>query len=672
MNKKLFITTVILVFGILLGSYSSAASGAFDVSIDRVKVNGNVISESRQNLIVDANVFSVQVDFTAVETLVKGHVEAILRGRQSGDVVSDSTITFDLVKNQSSTVNLTLVLIDSLKRETDFDLTIKIVDVNGNSEQKTYGIKTEPTRVRGALDVSIDRVRVNGKIVATSRTNFIEESDDFDVLVEFTALEDLDDAHVEAVLKDLRTGSVVADASPNFDLSDSSNSSRLLRLELLNELKKSNSFELTIKIIDSEGDFVQQLYGLKMKNGVISTGRALDISIDSVEVENEIIAENENNFLIIGGNEKELDLKIALTSLENVEDAHIEAVLTLENGDVIADATATFDINDGGSIVKKLELPLIGKFEHNNFKLKVRIIDAEGDSIEKLYGLKISRKDFPFIITSILLEPENNVKAGKSLVVKLSFIDNGFVPVEGLNAIVSIPELGSSSTKFLSKRNNDAEIEEEFILKIFDSVPTGSYTLRAEIVSQFGKESEIKEIPVFIIGINDQVVQLVNDKLIIDVPIIKQNLYEDSEVLHPITLTNKGPDANTYTLLLDGANWAKLRLSESNVFVLKPKESKIINIYASSKGNVKGEQTFLVTIKVNDEILKQVPLKGNVVVDKRTFVLNLKNALKIILIVLVALLVLAGLFFGIRRYMEKEAKEISEEIPNQTDGEAYY
>ena len=155
-------------------------------------------------------------------------------------------------------------------------------------------------------------------------------------------------------------------------------------------------------------------------------------------------------------------------------------------------------------------------------------------------------------------------------------------------------------------------------------------------------------------------------------PIIKQNLYEDSEILYQITLTNKGPDANTYTLLLDGANWAKLRLSESNVFVLKPKESKIINIYASSKGNVKGEQTFLVTIKVNDEILKQVPLKGNVVVDKRTFVLNLKNALKIILIVLVALLVLAGLFFGIRRYMEKEAKEISEEIPNQTDGEAYY
>src|SRR3989338_2683158 len=200
MGKKIFaLTAFLLIFGVLFSSYAYA----LDISIDRVRVNGDVVAESKTNIIDDANVFSVLVEFTAVQTLEKGHVEAVLRGRQSGDAVSDSTGTFDLGKNQSSATALTLVLIDSLKRETEFDLTIKFADIKGGSEQKTYTLKTKRTILRGALDVSIDRIRVNDKIVAASRTNFVDESDDFDFLVEFTALGDLEDAHIEAVLKDL-------------------------------------------------------------------------------------------------------------------------------------------------------------------------------------------------------------------------------------------------------------------------------------------------------------------------------------------------------------------------------------------------------------------------------------------------------------------------------------
>ena len=85
-----------------------------------------------------------------------------------------------------------------------------------------------------------------------------------------------------------------------------------------------------------------------------------------------------------------------------------------------------------------------------------------------------------------------------------------------------------------------------------DNVPTGAYTVRSEIASQFGGESEVKEIPLFIIGKSDQTTQIVNEKLIINVPKIKQDIRNDgSEVTYSIILTNKVPDANTYTLLLD-------------------------------------------------------------------------------------------------------------------------
>lgn len=678
MNKKIFaLTGFLLVFGVLFSSLAYA----LDVSFDRVIVNNQVVTKSQTNLIDDADVFFVTVQFTAVTSLEKAHVEAVLRGVQSGDAVSDVTNTFDLAKNQSSTAILALVLRDGLKREKEFDLTIKIVDAKGNSEQETFGLKTrQKVAVGRELDVSIDRVFVNDAVVAESKTNFIRKSKEFDVEVEFTALEDLEDAHVEAVLKDLKTGFVVADASNVFDLDDDTSSSEELFLELLDKLKQSNSFELTIRIVDAEGKSVQKVYGLRMReigaDGV--AGRALDISIDNVEVEGDTVAENQNNFVVIDKGEKKLNLKVRLTSLENVEAAHIDAVLTFENGDVVADATTTFDIKDGDNVVKELELPLISKFEQNSFKLKVKVVDAEGDSEEKVYGLKLSQKKFPFVISSIALTPESNVEAGKNLVARLSFKNSGVVPLEGINAKVSIPELGVSSTKFIDQIKNSKlpEVREDFILKILDNTPTGTYTVRSEIASQFGGESEVKELPVFILGKNEQAVQIVNEKLVINIPIAKQDIKNDgSEVIYPLMLTNEGHDANTYTLLLDGANWANLRLSDSNAFVIRPKETKTINVFASTQANVIGEQIFLVTIQSNDKVLKQIPLKGNIVGAapvKGLLAAKLKNILEIILVGLVVVLAAMGFFFGVKKYLQGADESISEEIPDQEQGEAYY
>lgn len=683
MNKKIFtLTSLLLIFGVLLSSLASASSflegtsssSSFDVSIDRVKVNGNVVSESRQNFIPDANTFSVLVDFTTVATLEKGHVEAILRGRQSGDVVSDSTGTFDLAKNRSSSAALTLVLIDSLKRETEFDLTIKIADARGSSKQKTYGIKTQKTRARGALGVSIDRVLVNSKAVAASRTNFIEKNNLFNVLVEFTALEDLTGAHVEAVLRDLNSGNVVADASAVFNLAEDARSSRLLRLELLDKLKQSDRFELTIKIVDEDGNSIQQIYGISRRESFGVSGN-LDISIDSVEVENKVLAEDASNFIAIGQSKKNVDLNVKLTALENIKNAHIDAVLTFENGEAVADTTETFNINKDEKTSRSLRLNLFSKFKQNSFKLKLRIIDADGNSKEKIYGLTISEQKFPFGVSSISLSPESNIQAGKVLGVRLNFKNSGVVPLEGLTAKVSIPELDVSAVKFLDQiKNINQELREDFILKILDNVPTGTYTVRSEIASQFSSEKEVKELPMFITGKSEP--SEVESLLVISVPILKQNMKNDgSEVIYPITLKNQDSKANTYTIMLDGA-WADLRLNEANAFVINPKESKTISIYASTKSNVKGEQIFLVTVKSNDKALKLITMKANVIGAKGITSSALKIWLEAILIGVVVLLSATGFFFGIKRYTQSENSETDEdtskEITNQIGSEAYY
>ncbi|MBI2657315.1 hypothetical protein HYX08_01325 [Candidatus Woesearchaeota archaeon] len=526
-----------------------------------------------------------------------------------------------------------------------------------------------------ADDVSIDRVKVNGKAVSDGRTNFIDEADEFDITAELTATEDISNMHVEALLTDMSTGNTLSDSTGTFDLKTNQSTLVALSLQLISVLKKQNDFRLVVRVVDVDGDREERSYGLRLTGaGAGGKREELDVSIDSVEIEGDALAENENNFVIIDKGEKKLNLKARLTSLENVEDAHIDAVLAFENGDVVADATTTFDIGDGENLVKDLSLPLIGRFEQNSFRLKVKVTDAEGDSEEKLYGLKLSQNKFPFVVSSILL-PETNIEAGKSMVARINFRNSGVVPLEGISASASIPELGISSTKFIDNaKNSKAEIREEFILRIPENIPTGTYTLRSEIGSQFGGDKEIKELPVFITGKDEQNRQAVNDRLVVNIPITSQTIYNDgSEAIYPVILTNEGPGANTYSLSLDGANWAKLRLSEPNVLIIEPGESKTINVIASSDGNAIGEQIFLVAIKSDGKVLRQIVLKGNVIAAKGLLAAKLKSILEIMLIGLVVLLIAIGLFFGIKKYIIGNGNSgNAEEIPNQEQGEAYY
>ena len=531
------------------------------------------------------------------------------------------------------------------------------------------GISYADTEFGDADDVSIDRVKVNGKTISESRTNFIDEADEFDVNIDLTATEDISNMHVEAILTDLSTGNTISDSTGTFSLKTNQSTLVALNLQLISTLKKQADYRLAVRVVDVDGDAEEKTYGLKLTGGK-GAREELDVSIDSIEIEGDALAENENNFVIVDKGEKKLNLKVRLTALENVEDAHIDAVLAFENGDVVADATATFDIGDGDNTAKDLELKLPFKFEQSDFKLKVRVVDAEGDSEQKLYGLKITQKKFPFVISSILL-PEDRAEAGKSVLARVSFKNSGVVPLEGMLVKAGIPELGVSSARFVDriKNSENSAFEDEFTLKIPESAGTGTYTLRAELVSQFGNENEIREIPFFLLGKNEQKSQVVNEKLVINVPLSRQDIKNDgSEIIYPIIFTNQGPDSNTYALLLDGAGWAKLRLSDSNVFVLKPKESKTMNIFASTTTNAFGEQIFLAAIKSHDKVLKQVPLSGNVVAAKGLLAAKLKTLLEIILIVIVIAIAAIGFFFGVRKFLQNS----NEEIPDEAEGEAYY
>ena len=647
----------------------SVGNAKFDVSIDRTRVNGQLVLPSTRNFIDETDQFNVQVDFTTIEDLNDARVEVIIKDSRTGLAIADATNNLNLQAGSSFSVSIILNLIDPLDDSNSFEMVVNVIDVDGNSVKQSYKIDMDNGVIgrpggTSNFEASIDRVVVNNQTVASSRINFIDETDTFGILVDITALDDLENARIEAILRDLNTNTVRADTSPVFNLTKDSSYSTLLNIQLIDPLDDSSSFDLTIRVVDAKGNTLQQLYGLRMKDGIGVTGggRALDVSIDSVEVESKVVAENENNFIIIGQGSKRIDARVRLTAVEDVENGRIEAVLEMQNGDVVADTTMNFDMNDKDTSTFNLELPLIGVFEQSDFRLRIKVIDAKGKFEEKVYGLRLSQKKFPFIISSIALTPEDNVDAGKNLLARVDFRNIGILPLEGIKVRASIPELGVTATRFVDQlKVNGDEISEEFMLKIPDSAESGTYTVRAEIFSQFGGESEVKDITFFVIGVNEQAQQIVNDRLVINVPVVKQNIpNDDTEVMYQLRLTNEGPDAETYTLLLDGGKWANLRLDDSNVMILKPKESKTFNIFASTTEKP-SEQIFLADVKSNDKTLSQIQLTGNVIGSgKVALSAKLKSALKLIVIGAVVLLAAIGLFFGIRKYAEIEDAEESE------------
>ena len=124
-------------------------------------------------------------------------------------------------------------------------------------------------------------------------------------------------------------------------------------------------------------------------------------------------------------------------------------------------------------------------------------------------------------------------------------------------------------------------------------------------------------------------------------------------------------------MLLDGRNWANLRLDGSNVFILKSKESRTINVYASTKTKLEGEQMFLVTVKRNSDIVKELQLKANVIkAGSYWLTLISKSVLQAVLIGLVVLLFAIGFFLA---YEDKAKKQEAEEAPDYSlERETYY
>lgn len=401
------------------------------------------------------------------------------------------------------------------------------------------------------------------------------------------------------------------------------------------------------------------------------------ITIDRVELDDVELSVSGTNDVLAVDRGDEYEVEVQLTSDEDVDDVQVEAVIRgYDHDDSIEDLSDAFDMKTNTTYVKRLSIPVRDRLDQDQYRLRVRVDTRDGETVQSDYTLEIEADRHDVVIRDVILNPENEVRAGRALLASVRVENEGQRDEDDLRVRVSIPSLGLSATSYIdelerSGDDDDSKTSEEMFLRIPDDTPTGEYTLRAEVSYDEGDEVTVQEVSVRVIGCADfgpgcpaGGQQAPQDKTIITLATDAANANAGgAEVSFPVTITNAGSESKVYTIMADGANWGTFTVTPSNVLVVDAGESKAANVNVKVAENAPaGQQTFLVSVKSDNKVLKQIPLKVNVA-EAQASGSGLKSVLEVGLIVLLILVVVVGLVLGFTRKREED---------EGNEGDTYY
>jgi len=384
------------------------------------------------------------------------------------------------------------------------------------------------------------------------------------------------------------------------------------------------------------------------------------ITIQQVRLDANTLSASSTNDIMAVDRGNELPVKVTIESDADAENVQIEAVIRgYDHNDAIEDTTDTFDMKAGVTYVKKLSLPVRSRLDQDQYKLRVRVSDRDSATVEQTYELEIEADRHSLTIRDIVLNPENEVKAGRALLASVRITNTGMKDQKDIKVTVSIPELGVSATSYLDEiekedDDDDSKTSEEMFLRIPSDAKTGDYTLKATVTFDEGDEVESQETQIRVIAEPSKAAS--EDKTIITLVTDVQNANAGSSASFPLTITNAGASSKVYTIQVDGANWAQFSVAPTNVLVIDAGDSRAATVNAAvAKNAAAGTQSFMVSVMSDGKVLKQIPLKVNV--SAAASGSSLKKALEVGLIVLLILIVVIGLVLGFTRRKDDEEKD---------------
>jgi hypothetical protein len=388
------------------------------------------------------------------------------------------------------------------------------------------------------------------------------------------------------------------------------------------------------------------------------------VTIEEVELDDDELEEYPtSNYVLAIEKGDEVEVKVHVISNESIDNVKIDAELESKTFDMKADVT----------YVKKLNIKLTKRMEQDRYTLYVDVRGRYSDHDSKTYLLEVDAPKHALELRDIILSPENEVKAGRALLVTARIKNRGEEQEEDIKVRASVPALGISASDYIDELDeedcddedcDDSTTSEELYMRIPDCAEPGVYTVKVCVEYDDGDEEECETTKINVIGSDTCSIPTqkpIVGKTLITIGPDTQDISKSGSAMYPITISNQGLDSKVYAISTDSADWADFTITPSNILVVGEGESKAAYISLKAKPTATGLQLFSVTIKSGESVLKQVPLRANILggTAAPTDIGSIKRVLEIGLVILVVLLVILGLIIGFNKL--KGSEEETEE-----------
>jgi len=185
MKNKISLLTIFIVSLMAICGMANALS----VTIDEVKVDGDVVSATSTNSIYDFEKdqdLPVKIRVTANADIDDVQIEATIRGYDHNDLMEDITDVFDMKSGVTYTKKLDIPL--RLRMDQDrYKLRIRIEDRDGNTTSATYELEIDSKRhslmIRDVILSPENEVKAGRALLTAVRLKNYGERDEDDILV---------------------------------------------------------------------------------------------------------------------------------------------------------------------------------------------------------------------------------------------------------------------------------------------------------------------------------------------------------------------------------------------------------------------------------------------------------------------------------------------------------
>lgn len=398
------------------------------------------------------------------------------------------------------------------------------------------------------------------------------------------------------------------------------------------------------------------------------------VTINSVKIDHDELSDSSTNFIRQVERGDEIDVKIAVTSNTDVKDIQIEGALRgYDHDDHMEDITDVFDMKAGVTYVKKLNIPLRQRADQDRYKLRIQVEDRDSPTIEKTYELQLENKRKDVQIKDVVFSPENRIRSGRTLITLVRVRNYGMIDQEGVRIRVSIPELGGSAVAndFIDDLDedlgdDDQMTSEEMFITIPRDAKSGTYDVKVEVFYDDGDKKTSKTFPIEVVAAEETTtpsqVSTQPQTVITVGPETQDVAIGTAGSVYAVSITNNAQESKVYTLSASTNQGLTAKISPSSTLVVGAGETEQVFVFVSaSPAAQEGQNVFSLTVKSGDEILKQIPLKANVItgVGAAKSWDNVKRGLEVGLIVLVVILVIIFLIIGFNKLKGEEETEES-------------